>query len=85
MKEIIKIQNFLESCDPRAIRFDNLDDAIIGVSHCGSLCYSYSKLLDIFTERDEMTLWEATEWIDYNVIGTMGGEGFVIVFDTLTL
>lgn len=52
MKEIIKIQNFLESCDPRAIRFDNLDDAIIGVSHCGSLCYSYSKLLDIFTERE---------------------------------
>ena len=81
MKDSVKLQQFLESCDPNSIRFDNLDDAIIGVSHCGSLCYSYSKLLDIFTERDKMTQEEAVDWIDYNVIGTMGGKGFILVFD----
>jgi len=61
MKDSVKLQQFLESCDPNSIRFDNLDDAIIGVSHCGSLCYSYSKLLDIFTERDKMTQEEAVD------------------------
>jgi len=81
MKDSVKLQQFLESCDPNSIRFDNLDDAIIGVSHCGSLCYSYSKLLDIFTERDKMTQEEAVDWIDYNVIGTMGGKGFILVFE----
>jgi len=81
MKDSVKLQQFLESCDPNSIRFDNLDDAIIGVSHCGSLCYSYSKLLDIFTERDTMTQVEAVDWIDYHVIGTMCGHGFVLVFE----
>ena len=81
MKEAIKIQQFLESCDPKAIRGDNLDDAIIGVSHSGCLCYSYPKLVGIFKERDKMTDEEAVDWIDYNVIGTMGGEGFIIVFE----
>jgi len=72
--------NFLESSDPRAIRFENLDDAVVGTDHNGYLVYDYNIMNRIFVNQG-MTEEEAVEWIDYNVIGTMGGEGFVIVFD----
>jgi hypothetical protein len=76
-----EIEYYLDSCDPKAVRFHNLDDAIIGVDHNGLLCYSHSLMIDVFMDNDEMTYEEAVEWIDFNVIGTNAGEGFTIIFD----
>jgi hypothetical protein len=61
----------------QAIRFDGLDDAIIGVDHNNLLVYDYDKMISIFCDQG-MTDEEAIEWIDFNVIATNGGVGFVI-------
>ena len=76
-----QIEYYLDSCDPKAVRVHGLDDAIIGVDHNGLLCYSYSLMIDVFVDDDEMTYEEAVEWIDFNVIGTNAGEGFTVIFD----
>jgi len=70
--------DYIELADPEAIRFDGLDDAIIGTDHNGNLVYSHDRMVDIF--QKDMYYDEAIEWIDYNVIGTNGGEGFTILF-----
>ena len=76
-----QLEYYLDGCEPQAIRFHELDDAIIGVDHNSQLCYSYTLMLDIFMERDGMSQEEAMEWIDYNVLGTYAGVGFTVVFD----
>ena len=53
-----------------AITIDGMNDAIIG--YCEdedyNLCfiYDYHKIINIFVERDEMTVEEAMEFISYN-------------------
>ena len=76
-----QLEYYLDGCEPQAIRFHGLDDAIIGVDHNSQLCYSYTLMLDIFMERDGMSQEEAMEWIDYNVLGTNAGVGFTVIFD----
>ena len=69
-----------------AIQFDGLDYAIVGVSHTGYYIYDYDRMIECFIADDEinegeaMTEEEAIEWIDYNVIGTNGGQGFIILY-----
>jgi len=72
------IEDYLDQCVPEAIRFDGLDDAVIGTDHRGYLVYDYFKMLDVFLL--EMEEEEAVEWIDYNVISIMGGNGFVVLY-----
>lgn len=72
------IEDYLDRCHPEAIRFDGLDDAVIGTDHQGNLVYDYNKMLKIFLR--DMEEEEAVEWIDYNVIGPMGGQGFTILY-----
>jgi hypothetical protein len=65
-----------------AIQFDGLDYAIVGVSHTGY----YDRMIECFIADDEfnkgeaMTEEEAIEWIDYNVMGTNGGQGFIVIY-----
>ncbi len=73
------IEEYLENADPEAIVFDGLDLAIVGFDHNGLMVYDHQKMVDIFI-ADGMTEDEAIEWIDYNVIGTMGGQGFTILY-----
>tara|TARA_R110000772_G_scaffold241984_1_gene354359 strand:- start:22 stop:270 length:249 start_codon:yes stop_codon:yes gene_type:complete len=75
----IDLEHHLNCCEPDAIRFDGLDEAIVGSCHKGFLIYGYDKMLSIF-EGMGMSSEEAVEWIEYNVIGTMGGEGFTVMF-----
>ena len=69
-----------------AIQFDGLDYAIVGVSHTGYYIYDYDRMIECFIADDEinegeaMTEEEAIEWIDYNVIGTNGGQGFIVLY-----
>lgn len=71
---------YLDTADPEAIRFDGLDYAILGTDHNGLLVYSYDRMIECFITDQDMTLDEAIEWIDYNVIGVMAGKGFTILY-----
>lgn len=61
-----------------AIKLDGLDEAIIGiVEEFGNgprILYSRQKILTILCERDHMTISEAAEFYDYNIIGLYAGE-----------
>jgi hypothetical protein len=61
-----------------AVRLDGLDEAIIGiVEEFGNgprILYSRKKILTILCERDFMTISEAAEFYDYNIIGLYAGE-----------
>ena len=77
----IELEHQLNCCDPDAIRFTGLDEAIVGICHKGLIIYDYDKVVSIF-EGMGMSEEEAVEWTDYNVIGTMAGEGFTIMYLT---
>ena len=62
-----------------AIQFDGLDYAIVGTTHEGYFVYDYDRMIECFVE-DGMTLEDAVEWIDFNVIGINAGKGFVILY-----
>ena len=79
IKPISDIERHLDCCDPEAIRFDGLDDAVVGTDHNGNLVYEYEIMTRLFVEQG-MTEEEAVEWINFNVIGTNGGYGFTILF-----
>lgn len=79
IKPISDIERHLDCCDPEAIRFDGLDDAVVGTDHNGNLVYEYEIMTRLFVEQG-MTEEEAEEWINFNVIGTNGGYGFTILF-----
>lgn len=73
--------NFIcDNLDEGAIRFDGLDDAIVGHDHRGLLVYEYQKMIDIFVGDQEMNEVEAVDWVDFNVAQTNGGLGFTILF-----
>lgn len=71
---------YLEGADPEAIRFDDLDYAIVGTDQNGLLVYDYDRMIEHFMSEQDMKLEEAIEWIDYNVVGVMGGQGFTILY-----
>lgn len=47
---------------------DGFSPAVLGVSHDDRLIYSYEKMIDILMTRDGMSVEDAIEYIDYNVI-----------------
>jgi hypothetical protein len=79
IKPISDIDRHLDSCSDEAIRFDGLDDAVVGTDHDGCLVYEYEIMTQLFIEQG-MTEEEAVEWINYNVIGVNAGNGFTILF-----
>jgi hypothetical protein len=79
IKPISDIERHLDCCDPEAIRFDGLDDAVVGTDHNGNLVYEYEIMTRLFVEQG-MAEEEAEEWINFNVLGTNGGYGFTILF-----
>lgn len=71
---------YINEASEDAIVFHDLDEAIIGLNQHGELVYSYTQMHEIFMQDQGMDSDEAVEWIDYNVIGTMAGKGFQILF-----
>lgn len=61
-----------------AILLDGLNDAIIGVveefGNGPRILYSREKILNILCDRDQMTMGEAIEFYDYNILGLHAGE-----------
>lgn len=52
------------------VLFKNFDyeDAFIGISNDDRAIYDYEKMVTYLVEKQDMTIEEAVEWIDYNTI-----------------
>ena len=75
-EEILEIDPFISD---DAIKFDNLDECIIAIDHRGYLVYSHNKMVDHF-QKDGMSMEEAMEYIDYNVIGVKA-DHYTVIYD----
>tara|TARA_Y100001938_G_C7958414_1_gene362979 strand:+ start:120 stop:467 length:348 start_codon:yes stop_codon:yes gene_type:complete len=64
-EEILELDPYIAD---EAIKFDGLDDCITGIDQRGFLVYSYEKMVEHF-KGDGMSMEEAIEYIDFNVIG----------------
>jgi hypothetical protein len=78
---IVDIDEYAEG----AILLDGLEEAIVGiVEEFGNgkrILYSKPKILSILCERDLMTMEEAEEFYDYNIIGLYAGEQNAVFLD----
>jgi hypothetical protein len=68
-----------------AILLDGLERAIIGIveefGNGNRILYSKQIILDILQERDLMTMGEAEEFYDYNILGLYAGEQNAVFLD----
>ena len=73
----ISIEDINEQAEG-AILLDGFNDAIIGiVEEFGNgprVLYSKNKILQTLEDRDGMTIFEAVEFYDYNILGLFAGE-----------
>jgi hypothetical protein len=64
--------------DDEIIKWDGFDECVLGIgSRCGMqdiLVYSKKKIAYKLRDRDNMTVEEAIEYIDYNIAGAYVGE-----------
>ena len=74
-EEILELDPFVSD---DAIKFTGLDDCITGIDQRGFLVYSYDKMIAHF-EKDGMSLQEAMEYIDYNVVG-IKPDNYTIIY-----
>jgi hypothetical protein len=58
-----------------AMILDGCNNAIVGCNIDGTLIYDYELLVEVFCDEHEMSLMEAREWIDFNIIGLIGNAG----------
>ena len=79
---VVDIDEYAEG----AILLDGLEGAIVGiVEDFGSpgrkMLYSKREILNILQERDLMTMGEAEEFYDYNILGLYAGEQNAVFLD----
>ncbi len=55
-----------------AVMWDDLDEAVIGITDDGKVVYDIDKMVDIFSK--DMSTEDAIEWIDFNILGAYVGE-----------
>jgi len=81
MKITVDIDEYAEG----AVLLDGLESAIVGiVEEFGSgsrILYSKQRILDILQERDLMTMSEAEEFYDYNILGLYANEQNAVFLD----
>lgn len=81
MKITVDIDQYAEG----AILLDGLESAIIGIveefGNGNRILYSKQIILDILQERDLMTMGEAEEFYDYNILGLYAGEQNAVFLD----
>lgn len=77
------LDEYLESIGEGVLLCDGFDDAIIGFSQRMNepllAVYSYDKMTEVLIERDGMTYEDATEYLDFNVVGAWVGEKTPII------
>jgi len=79
-KQNPNLEYYLECADPKALRLDDLDYAIVGTTQDGLFVYDYDRVIDIFIKEHGMELDEAIEWVDHHVLGRHEGNGFIIIY-----
>lgn len=82
MKITVDIDEYAEG----AVMLTGLEKAVIGIGEdFGSpgrkMVYSKQRILNILQDRDLMTLGEAEEFYDYNILGLYAGEQNPIFLD----
>jgi len=81
MKVLVDIDEYAEG----AILLNGLESAIIGIvqefGNGNRVLYSKQRILDILQERDLMTMGEAEEFYDYNILGLYAGEQNAVFMD----
>jgi len=81
LKITVDIDQYAEG----AILLDGLESAIIGIvqefGNGNRILYSKQRILDILQERDLMTMGEAEEFYDYNILGLHAGEQNAVFLD----
>jgi len=56
---------------------DGFEEAVIGVGrqfNVEVMVYDYYKCVDVLMERDGMSIEDAVEWMEYNVVGAYAGK-----------
>ena len=76
-EEILELDMFIAD---EAIKFDGLDECIIGIDQRGFIVYSHDKMVDHFQGHD-MSIEEAFEYISYNVVG-IKPDNYTVVYDS---
>ena len=57
------------------LKVDGFDKAIVGEEYSsGRLVYSVERMMKILVSRDDISLQEALEFIEYNILGAYVGE-----------
>ena len=79
---LVNIDEYAEG----AVLLDGLESAIVGiVEDFGSsgrrMLYSKQRILDILQERDLMTMGEAEEFYDYNILGLHASDQNAVFLD----
>jgi hypothetical protein len=68
------IRESITQINPDAIIWDDMDDAIVGISDDGRVVYDINKMEHLIYDKDGMTLDEAVEWVNFNMISAHLGE-----------
>tara|TARA_B100001094_G_C18168144_1_gene793408 strand:- start:2158 stop:2409 length:252 start_codon:yes stop_codon:yes gene_type:complete len=72
-----RILDIISDVNPKAMKADGFDDAILGLStRIGDdslIAYDYDKCIEIL--QGEMSYEEAVEYMEFNVVGSYVGEG----------
>ena len=81
MKVTVDIDEYAEG----AVLLDGLEWAIVGIveefGNGNRILYSKQKILNILQERDLMTMGEAEEFYDYNIVGLHAGDRNAVFLD----
>ena len=68
------------------LKANGFDNAVIGIEvNTMRLIYSSTKIIETLIEKDEMTLEEAIEHYEYNIVGSYVGEKTPIYCDDMYL
>jgi hypothetical protein len=68
------------------LKANGFDSAVIGIEvNTMRLIYSSTKIIETLIEKDEMTLEEAIEHYEYNILGSYVGEKTPIHCDDMYL
>ena len=75
----------MSELNPKALKADGFDDAILGISSRigddSSLAYDYDKCIKIL--QKDLSYEEAVEYMEFNVVGSYVGEGTPIFIKRL--
>jgi hypothetical protein len=77
------VTSLLSEASEDTLLADGFEDALMGIGRQANkplAIYDYEKCIDILMERDGMDYAQATEWMEYNVVGAFVGPYTPIFF-----